>query len=137
MPNPGHPPQRHEVPGARTLVLPQQEVTPAPKSLCCGLGDGSSLPKPPVHKKNGQWAPAACLKDVRSGGGSVQPRIPLNTNGEQEGRREDHPLSLTNDRQSKGPGQETQRGTKRLERPYQCPARGPREGRAPKGSGRG
>ena len=41
------------------------------------------------------------------------------------------PPSPTNDRQSKGPEQEKRKGTNRLERPYQRPARGPREGRSP------
>ena len=47
------------------------------------------------------------------------------------------PPPPTNDRQSKGPGQETRRGTNRLQRPYQQPTRGPREGRAPNSNGRG
>ena len=45
------------------------------------------------------------------------------------------PLPPVKHGQSKGPEQETQEGTNRLDQPYQHPARGPREGRATKGNG--
>ena len=124
-------------PGA--LLPPQQRAQPAPKSVPCGIGDGSPRWPPPRRPKMGSGPRPPGPRTGSWGRESAKPRTPPKTSGEQEGRRGGRapPPSPTNDRQSKGPEQETWRGTNRLEQPYQRPVRGPWEGRAPNSNERG
>ena len=85
--------------------------------------------------EQGQRAPVTCPKDgpLREGGCSTLDTPQHRT----EDARAGPPPPPTNDRQSKGLEQETRRGTNRLERPYQRPTRGPCQGRARNGNGKG
>ena len=139
MPSPGHP-SRSKGHRPRATSSHPHDAQRQPARVCAlGLVTG-----PHSTLLAAEEPRAACPSHLPPGTDglgreSAQPRTPLNTTREREGRREDRAArpSSTNDRQSKGPGQETQKGTYRLEPPYQRPARGPREERASKGNRRG
>ena len=78
-------------------------------------------PQPPARERPGR-------ADQPHGGRATPSQV---------GGKRDRAAPPKHPRRSKGPGQDTQRGTDRVERPYQRPAPGPREVRAPHHPGGG
>ena len=109
--------QASSAPPGRPRAAPtarQASARPARKSARGGVGDGSSR----LHLPHGERAAPSQV-----GGNGTGPPPPKQA------------------KRSTGPRPDTRRGTDRVERPYQCPAPGPREVRAPhepgEGEGRG
>ena len=112
-PNAQHPGKRRpppRAPSCRPYSAPSQRARPARKSPRDGVGDGSPRP----HQPHGERA------------------APSQVGGNGTG-----PPPSKQAKRSTGPRQDTRRGTDRVERPYQRPAPGPREVRAPHQPGQG
>ena len=69
VPDPGRPTPRQEAPPPGALVPPPQRAKPARKSVCCGVGDGSSRPRPPHRQPVGSGPRPHARKDELSGVG--------------------------------------------------------------------
>ena len=113
-PTPGapHPGKRRPplAPSSHPYSAPSQRARPARKSARGGVGDGSPRPQPPHGER-------AAPSQVRG--------------------KETGPPPPKQAKRSTGPRPDTRRGTDRVERPYQRPAPGPREVRAPHQPGEG
>ena len=108
-PDAPHPGRRRPPPGA--LMPPPQRAKQARKSARGGVGEGSPRPHPP----HGEGAASGQV----GGNGTGPPPPPKQA------------------KRSTGPRQDTRRGKDRVEQPYQRPAPGSREVRAPHQPGEG
>ena len=133
--------------GATLSMARATPVTPALLPAQGRLRGGTRQSDPPPH-----WPPRSHKQGARRTGRAPPPHpIPRRgnapdaqnfpTGGAQPqarfGENGTGPLPPKHAGQSKGPGQDTRRGTDRVERPYQRPAPGPREVRAPHNPGEG
>ena len=111
-PDAPHPGKRRppRAPSCRPYSAPSQHARSVRKSARGGVSDGSPRPHPPYGERAAQ---------SQVGGNGTGPPPPKQA------------------KRSTGPRQDTRRGTDRVKRPYQRPAPGPREVRAPHQPGEG
>ena len=153
--------RRKAPPPGDALPQPPQRATPARKGARCGTGAGSPRPHQPHLEHAGRGTPAARPRARAVGGGTAPdtrrpsqlwqatpprgrpPSTPAARSPHracrpsQVGKSRDQTAPPQHARWSKGPGQDTRRGTDHVERPYQRPVAGPREVRTLHHPGRG
>ena len=150
-----HPSQRWKAPPpGDALPPPSQRATPACNGARCGTGAGCLRPHGPHPEHTGRGTPAARPRGRAVGGGTAPDtrrpsqqwqapppaaRSPHRACRPSQvgGNRHRTAPPPKHARRSKGPGQDTRRGTDHVERPYQRPVPGPREVRTPHHPGGG